>query len=92
MKVSNCTLTMPLISILDFAWKLGFRLYDWQARILLRYEAGDRTAVAACNFSGKASLLELGHEEIWDQAAGMHYGGDGRAASSQQGKDGYHPG
>jgi hypothetical protein len=37
---------MPaLISILDFAYLLGFKLYDWQAKILLRYEAGDRTAV-----------------------------------------------
>src|ERR1700745_1877795 len=48
---------MPLISILDFAYLLGFRLYDWQSRILLRYEAGDRTAVAACNFSGKTNVV-----------------------------------
>ena len=46
-----------LISILDFAYLLGFRLYDWQSRILLRYEAGERTAVAACNFSGKTSVV-----------------------------------
>jgi hypothetical protein len=46
-----------LISILDFAYLLGFRLYDWQCRILLRYEAGDRTAVAACNFSGKTNVV-----------------------------------
>jgi phage terminase large subunit len=46
-----------LISILDFAYLLGFRLCDWQCRILLRYEAGDRTAVAACNFSGKTNVV-----------------------------------
>ena len=46
-----------LISILDFAYLLGFRLYDWQSRTLLRYEAGERTAVAACNFSGKTSVV-----------------------------------
>jgi hypothetical protein len=46
-----------LISILDFAYLLGFRLYDWQARVLLRYEAGERVAVAACNFSGKTNVV-----------------------------------
>src|ERR1700751_6080422 len=48
---------MPLISILDFGWKLGFRLYDWQARILLRYEAGDPTAAACANYTGKTSVI-----------------------------------
>jgi phage terminase large subunit len=50
---------MALISILDFAYLLGFRLYDWQCKILLRYEAGERTAVAACNFSGKTNVVFL---------------------------------
>jgi phage terminase large subunit len=49
---------MPLISILDFAWKLGCtNLYDWQCRILLRYEAGERTAAACANYTGKTSVI-----------------------------------
>jgi hypothetical protein len=37
-----------LVSILDFAYRIGFtNLCDWQARILLRYEGGEPTA-AAC--------------------------------------------
>jgi hypothetical protein len=46
-----------LISILDFAYLLGFRLYDWQVKVLLRFEQGERTAVAACNFSGKTNVV-----------------------------------
>ena len=50
---------MPkLIGILDFAYKLGFtNLYRWQAKILLRYEAGDRVAGACANNTGKTSTL-----------------------------------
>jgi DNA invertase Pin-like site-specific DNA recombinase len=37
-----------LVSILDFAYRLGFtNLYDWQCRILLRYEAGFRSLTEA---------------------------------------------
>jgi phage terminase large subunit len=54
--VRNCTL-MPLISILDFAYLLGFRLYDWQCQILLRYEAGDPTAAACANYTGKTGVI-----------------------------------
>jgi hypothetical protein len=39
-----------LISILDFAYLLGFQLLRLAMPILLRYEADNRTAVAACNF------------------------------------------
>jgi len=47
-----------LIGILDFAYKLGFTsLYDWQAKILLRYEACDRVAAACANNTGKTSTL-----------------------------------
>jgi phage terminase large subunit len=48
----------PKISILAFAdGVLGIQLYDWQCRILLSYEAGHKTAAAACNNSGKTSTL-----------------------------------
>jgi hypothetical protein len=47
-----------LVSILDFAYRIGFtNLYDWQARILLRYEAGESTTAACANYSGKTSVL-----------------------------------
>ena len=46
-----------IVSILNFAWQLGFELYDWQAKVLLRYEAGDRTALCASNFSGKTGVV-----------------------------------
>jgi hypothetical protein len=47
-----------LVSILDFASRLGFtNLYDWQCRILLRYEAGEPTAAPCANYSGKTSVL-----------------------------------
>jgi hypothetical protein len=37
-----------LTDILSFAYKLGFEnLYDWQCKILLRYQSGDPTAAAA---------------------------------------------
>jgi hypothetical protein len=33
------------VSILDFAYRLGFKsLYDWQCKMLLRYEAGEPVA------------------------------------------------
>jgi len=47
-----------LVSILDFAYRIGFtNLYDWQARILLRYEGGEPTAAACANYSGKTSVI-----------------------------------
>lgn len=50
---------MPaLIPILDFAYRLGFKsLYDWQCRILLRYEAGEPVAAACANYTGKTSVI-----------------------------------
>jgi hypothetical protein len=48
----------PSIPILFFADEvLGVQPYDWQCRILLHYEAGYHTAVAAANFSGKTSTV-----------------------------------
>ena len=47
-----------LVPILDFAYRIGFKsLYDWQYRILLRYEAGDPTAAACANYTGKTSVI-----------------------------------
>jgi hypothetical protein len=47
-----------LTSILEFAYRIGFTsLYDWQCRILLRYEAGESTAAACANFTGKTSVV-----------------------------------
>jgi hypothetical protein len=47
-----------LVSILDFAYRIGFtNLYDWQARILLRYETGEPTAAACANYTGKTSVV-----------------------------------
>jgi hypothetical protein len=50
---------MPaLLSILDFAYRIGFtNLYDWQCRILLRYEAGEPVAAACANFTGKTNVI-----------------------------------
>ena len=50
---------MPkLVSILEFAYRIGFtNLYDWQARILLRYEGGESTAAACANYNGKTSVV-----------------------------------
>lgn len=46
------------ISILLFADSiLGIRPYDWQCRILLNYEAGNQTAAACANFTGKTSTV-----------------------------------
>lgn len=47
------------ISILLFADSiLGIKtLYDWQAQILLNYEAGNQTAAACANFTGKTSTV-----------------------------------
>jgi hypothetical protein len=42
----------------EFAYRIGFtNLYDWQARILLRYEGGEPTAAACANYSGKTSVV-----------------------------------
>jgi len=47
-----------ITGILEFAYHLGFEnLYDWQCRILLRYQAGDPTAAACANFTGKTSTV-----------------------------------
>jgi hypothetical protein len=47
-----------LISILEFAYRIGFTdLYDWQCRVLLRYEAGEPVAAACANFTGKTSVV-----------------------------------
>jgi hypothetical protein len=47
-----------LVSILDFAYRIGFtNLYDWQCRILLRYEAGEPVAAACANYTGKTSVI-----------------------------------
>jgi hypothetical protein len=47
-----------LTPILEFAYRIGFtNLYDWQARALLRFEMGEPVALAACNFSGKTSVV-----------------------------------
>jgi phage terminase large subunit len=46
------------ISILLFADSiLGVHPYDWQSKILLNYEAGNQTAAACANFTGKTSCL-----------------------------------
>jgi hypothetical protein len=46
------------IPILLFADSLlGVRPYDWQARVLLNYEAAHQTAAACANFTGKTSTL-----------------------------------
>src|ERR1700716_688642 len=46
------------IPILLFADSiLGFRPYDWQCKILLNYEAGNQTAAACANFTGKTSTV-----------------------------------
>jgi hypothetical protein len=47
------------IPILLFADSiLGIKtLYDWQAQILLNYEAGNQTAAACANFTGKTSTV-----------------------------------
>jgi phage terminase large subunit len=46
------------IPILLFADSIcGVQLYDWQARILLNYEAGNPTAAACANFTGKTSTI-----------------------------------
>lgn len=48
----------PIVPILDFAYRIGFTsLYPWQKRCLLRYEAGQQTALQACNYSGKTSTI-----------------------------------
>src|SRR5258708_35026651 len=36
---------------------LGIRPYDWQCHILLNYEAGNPTAAACANFTGKTSTV-----------------------------------
>jgi hypothetical protein len=51
-------MTEPSIPILFFADEvLRVQPYDWQCRILLNYEAGHPTAVAAANFTGKTSTV-----------------------------------
>jgi hypothetical protein len=51
-------MTAPSIPILFFADEvLGIQPYPWQCKILLNYEAGHPTAVAAANFTGKTSTV-----------------------------------
>src|SRR5260370_38609842 len=46
------------IPILLFADSiLGIQPYDWQCKILLNYEAGNQTAAACANFTGKTSTV-----------------------------------
>src|SRR6266478_2401996 len=48
----------PKIRILLFADSiLGVQPYDWQCQILLNYEAGNQTAAACANFTGKTSTV-----------------------------------
>jgi phage terminase large subunit len=48
----------PKIPILLFADSiLGVQPYDWQCKILLNYEAGNPTAAACANFTGKTSTV-----------------------------------
>jgi hypothetical protein len=52
------TMNANRISILPFAYSvLGLRLYDWQCQILLNYEAGNQTAAACANGTGKTSVI-----------------------------------
>jgi len=47
-----------LVPILEFAYRIGFtNLYDWQAKVLLRYEAGEPVAAACANYPGKTSVI-----------------------------------
>jgi hypothetical protein len=48
----------PKIPILLFSDSvLGIQPYDWQCKILLNYEAGNQTAAACSNFTGKTSTV-----------------------------------
>jgi hypothetical protein len=52
------TRSNPKIPILLFADSiLGIQPYDWQCQILLNYEAGNPTAGACANFTGKTSTV-----------------------------------
>lgn len=52
------TQSNPKIPILLFADSiLGVKPYDWQCKILLNYEAGNPTAAACANFTGKTSTV-----------------------------------
>jgi phage terminase large subunit len=44
-------------SILGLNARSGQQLYDWQTQILLNFEAGNPTAAACANFTGKTSTL-----------------------------------
>jgi hypothetical protein len=56
--VRASTADKPKIPILLFAHSvLGIRPYDWQCKILLNYEAGNPTAAACANFTGKTSTV-----------------------------------
>src|SRR4030088_1799755 len=47
---------IPILLFADSV--LGIKtLYDWQARILLNYESGFKTAAACANFTGKTSTV-----------------------------------
>jgi hypothetical protein len=54
----SCSPERPRIPILLFADSiLGIQPYDWQCKILLNYEAGNQTAAACANFTGKTSTV-----------------------------------
>jgi len=46
-----------IIPILEFAYRIGFNLYDWRCHVLLRYEAGEPVAAACANYTGKTSVI-----------------------------------
>jgi hypothetical protein len=53
--VSNTNKPIPILLFADSICNV--KLYDWQANVLLSFEAGNPTAAAACNFSGKTSTI-----------------------------------
>jgi hypothetical protein len=46
---------IPILLFADSV--LGIQPYDWQCKILLNYEAGNQTAAACANFTGKTSTV-----------------------------------
>jgi phage terminase large subunit len=49
--------TKPIPILLFADSSCNVKLYDWQANVLLNYEAGNPTAAACANFTGKTSTL-----------------------------------
>src|SRR5712664_3159669 len=46
---------VPILAFADSV--LGIQPYPWQSRILLNYQAGNRTAAACANNTGKTSTI-----------------------------------